>query len=246
MRNRIWCLLPLLALTSIAQEAPGTGVRLIFGLGDTDASTWNGSVTTQGAQVTAIGPWRFEGADAAAGNRWQVQLHHIRLFGNAANLQNAPFVANGVIVRLSNANPDVALHIETQQGNFDLRLADIPYGKAQYALNGRIMADRIPPVTQITNTPDEQDYPATATDRNGNIWLAFTIFRHNADHNRLRANLRTPLQDFSSMTAPTGGDQVLVRKFDGSAWGAPIAITTPGGDLYRPAIAIDGSGRPWG
>jgi hypothetical protein len=245
MRKRYCCLLPLFAIALLGQEAPGTGVRLIFGLGDTDASTWNGSVTAQGAQVTAIDPWRFEGADAAAGSRWQVQLHHIRLFGNAANLQNAPFVANGVIVRLSNANPDVALHVETQQGNFDLRLADIPYGKAQYQVNGRVMVDRIPPVTQITATPDEQDCPAAATDKNGNIWLAFTIFRHNANHNKLRANLRTALEDFSSMTAPTGGDQVLVRKFDGNAWGAPIAITAPGGDLYRPAIAIDGTGRPW-
>ena len=146
MRKRCCCL-PLFAVALLGQESPGTGVRIIFGLGDTEPSSWNGSVTTQGAQVTAIDPWRFEGADAAAGNRWQVQLHNIRLFGNGGqfNLPRAPMVANGVIVRLSNANPDVAVHIETQQGNFDLRLADIPYGKAQYALNGRVMSDRIPP-----------------------------------------------------------------------------------------------------
>ena len=28
-------------------------------------------------------------------------------------------------------------------------------------------------------------------------------------------------------------------------WSAPIAISPPGGDLYRPAVAVDGKGRPW-
>src|SRR6202140_3072764 len=51
--------------------------------------------------------------------------------------------------------------------------------------------------------------------------------------------------DFSELKAPTGGDQILLRKYTGGSWGEPIAITEPGGDLYRPAIAVDGSGRPW-
>ena len=47
------------------------------------------------------------------------------------------------------------------------------------------------------------------------------------------------------MNAPTGGDQILVREFANHAWGPPIEITPAGGDVYRPAIAVDGSGRPW-
>jgi len=248
MLNRFCWLLPLFLVTLLAQESPGTGVRILFGVGDSQPSRWNGSVTAQGAQVTSIEPWRFEGEDAVLpGNRWQLQLHAIRLFGGGGQfgINSLPFVTNGVIVRLSNGNPDTSIHVETMEGNFNVRLADIPYGKSQYLVNGRVMANRIPPTTQITRNPEEQDYPAAATDRNGNIWLAFVIFRHNPDHNRLRANFRTPPPDFSGMTAPTGGDQILVRKFDGTSWLAPIAITAPGLDLYRPAIAVDGSGRPW-
>jgi hypothetical protein len=61
----------------------------------------------------------------------------------------------------------------------------------------------------------------------------------------LRAPLKQALQDFSELKAPTGGDQILARKYSNGAWSEPIAITEPGGDLYRPAVAVDGSGRTW-
>ncbi len=51
--------------------------------------------------------------------------------------------------------------------------------------------------------------------------------------------------NFAAMKEPTGGDQILLRKYSGGTWGETIAITEPGGDLYRPAVAMDGSGTPW-
>ena len=47
------------------------------------------------------------------------------------------------------------------------------------------------------------------------------------------------------MTAKPGGDQILLRKYSGETWGDAVAITPPGGDLWRPTLAIDGKGRPW-
>jgi hypothetical protein len=47
------------------------------------------------------------------------------------------------------------------------------------------------------------------------------------------------------MKAAPGGDQVMLKRFSQGAWGEPIAITPPGGDLYRPAVAVDGAGRTW-
>jgi hypothetical protein len=57
--------------------------------------------------------------------------------------------------------------------------------------------------------------------------------------------LKQALSEFSELKVPTGGDQILLRKFSNGVWGEPIAITEPGEDLYRPAVAVDGSGRPW-
>jgi len=103
----------------------------------------------------------------------------------------------------------------------------------------------VPPVASITNTPDEQDYPAATADQDGNVWLAYLEFRHHPEHDRIRANYQEEPKDFSELAAPTGGDHIAVRKYSGGAWGEPILITEPGGDVYRPAIAVDGSGRAW-
>ncbi len=228
-----------------AQTQSAVGVRLIFGLTDKEQAKWDGSVTVEGARVASIDPWRFEGEDAILDNSsWRVSTHRIRLFGGGRN-GPPPFVANGVVVWLAGANDSTQLRVKTAQGDFTVRLADIPYGKMQHALDGRVMADRIPPASEITSTSDEQDYPAVAADRNGNLWLAYLEFRHNPDHDRIRANYLEPPKDFSDMKAPTGGDQILLRKFSAGAWSEPTAITPPGGDLYRPAIAVDGSDRPW-
>ena len=81
-----------------------------------------------------------------------------------------------------------ALNVTTAQGNFSVRLSDIPYSKSQKYLDGRVIADRVPGSFQIASTPDEQDYPAVAADKNGNLWLAYVEFRHNPDHDRIRGN----------------------------------------------------------
>lgn len=47
------------------------------------------------------------------------------------------------------------------------------------------------------------------------------------------------------MTEKTGGETVFVRKYSNGAWGTPIAVSAPGGDYYRPAVAVDGQGRAW-
>ena len=52
------------------------------------------------------------------------------------------------------------------------------------------MVDRIPPFVQLTNSPEEQDYPTAVVDKSGSVWMAYLEFRHNKDHDRLRANLR--------------------------------------------------------
>ncbi|SPE40792.1 conserved exported hypothetical protein [Candidatus Sulfopaludibacter sp. SbA3] len=233
-------ILPALLLSQAASA--DVGVRVVFGLGDVQTARWDGSAAARGAQIKLVEPWRFEDGDAVTGQSWRAATHPIRLFGGGnANQPNAPIVANGVILTLTDA-AGAEVDVTTTQGNFTVALRDIPYGKSILALNGRVMVDRIPAARQLTNSPEEQDYPAACADKSGDIWIAYVEFKHHPDHNRLRANMRNAPADFSRFKAPTGGDQVLLRKLSG---GDPIAITPPGGDLYRPAAAIDGSGRVW-
>ena len=233
----------LLVAALAAQAQAATGVRLVLGLTDKAQVKWDGSVTARGARVTSIDGWRFEDGDEATGTSWRAQTRPIRLFGARGGVP--PAVANGVIVWLADETPQATLEVKTAQGDFTVRLADIPYGKITHALNGRAAADRIPGFTRITDSTEEQDYPAAAMAKNGDAWLAYVEFKHHPQHNEIRAPLREPLSDFSRLKAPAGGDQVLARRWSGGKWGAPVEISPAGGDVYRPAVAIDGAGRAW-
>ena len=235
-------LLLILAASSLLAE--DLGVRVILGLGDTSPTKWDGSVAASGATIRAVDPWRFEGPDAIDGKSWTVSTRAIRLFGAANRQGTPPNVANGVIVHLSGASDSSELQVKTAQGDFSVRLADVPYGKPASALNGRVMLDRIPAVTRLTNSPDEQDFPAAAA-RNGEIWIAYLEFKHHPDHNKLRANFQEAPANFDSLTAPTGGDTIFARHYANGKWDNPVALTPGGEDLYRPAAAIDGKGRAW-
>ncbi len=151
-----------------------------------------GRLSERAAAISpTIEPWRFEGTDAVQGTSWTASTHVVRLFGGRGlfgNQVELPFVANGVVLYLDDANENTEIDVTTAQGNFTVRLRDIPYGKVANALNNRVMVDRIPPFTQLTSSPEEQDYPGAAADKSGNVWLAYMEFKHNKDHNRLRAN----------------------------------------------------------
>lgn len=240
--NRIQRLLLLLAaLTPLAQSA--IGVRILFGVGETKETNWDGDVTTTGATIIAVEPWRFDRGDTMLpSNAWKLSTHQARRF--AASFQGLgapPVVANGVLVLLDRESDNTELNVRTAQGNFSVRLGDVAYGTATKAVGGKVLIDRVPEWSHITNNPDEQDYPAAATDKSGNVWLAYLEFRHNPDHDRIR--LAT--NQFDLMTAKTGGDQIMIKRYANGAWGDSIPISAPGGDLYRPAVAIDGKGRPW-
>ena len=221
----------------------GFGVRVIMGVGDAAGAKWDGSTSAGSARIAGIEGWRFDAQDSVNGLSWTAAVRPPRLFG--AQNQQAPPVPNGVIVWLDTTDENATVSFQTQQGAFAVKLSDIPYGKTLRLLNGRVLADRIPMAQQLTDTSDEQDYPAAALDRAGVIWLAWIEFRHNPDHDQIRANYTERPRNFDAMKAPTGGDRVFARKSTQGKWGEPIAITEPGGDLYRPAIAVDGNGRAW-
>jgi hypothetical protein len=225
-------------------QAP-VSIRVLLGATDTESTSWDGGVRAKGASIVSIEPWRFEGTDRIDGNRWAVSTHPARRFGGGNQATPPPVVANGVVITLS--GPDATtLDFDTVRGAFQVRTDELAYGRFASKLNGRVLVDRIPPTTRITDTvQDEEDFPSAAADRDGNVWIAFVDFKHHARHNELRAALRTPLTDFASLKEAPGGDQVLLRKRAGGQWSEATPITASGLDVYRTAIAIDGQQRVW-
>ena len=232
-------------MTLCAARAEDFGVRLVLGVSDTATTKWDGEVQPRGARITSLEPWRFEGSDAIVnGNGWRCSTHEIRLFGGQVQVPR-PVVGNGVVVWLTQASETSSLEVKTAQGAFTVPVGSIPFGKAIHLLEGRVMADRVPVASAVASSPDEQDMPAAATSASGDIWLAYLEFKHSPDHNRLRANMQTPPASLDQYTTPTGGDQIVARRFSNGRWQEPVEITAAGGDVYRPAVAVDGKGRAW-
>ncbi len=248
LRNTLWRIGGLLLVALGAQAQNQISVRILLGVTDEEAIRWDGTIQASGGEIRSLEPWRFEGADGIVGNTWHIATHVARLFQGTTPIVTRganPFVPNGIIANVTVPDESAELRVTTAQGDFSFRVNELAYGKPISRLSGHVSIDRIPASVQITKSPGEEDYPAAAAAPNGDVWMVYVHFRHNPEHNRLRAAPDTPITDFAKLKAPTGGDQILVRKFSGGVWGQAIAVTEAGADLYRPAIAIDGQGRPW-
>ncbi len=234
--------LSLLPAILAAQEF---GFRIVMGHGDKAGVSWDGSVSARGATVKSVRPWRFEPPDSVEGSSWKCSIHDIRLFGAANRTGAPPSVANGVVVQLSGAGESAELEVNTAQGAFTVRAAGVPFGKTAAFLGGRASVDRVPAASAVTTSLDEQDYPAAAVAKNGDVWLAWMEFKHAAGHNALRLPLAAEPANFDAWTTKAPGDQIFAARYAGGKWEAPVAISAAGGDLYRPAVAVDGQGRAW-
>ena len=156
-----------------------------------------------------------------------------------------PFVANGIVATFKNLTPASQVEVKTARGNFTFRPADLPYGKSIKFLDGRAMVDRVPAAAQITRSRDEQDFPAAAVDREGNIWVAYLQFTVNPKFRGIRMALKEAPKNFAELAEPASGDQVFLVRYSRGSWSDPIAVSAPHGDLFRPAVAIDGAGAVW-
>ncbi len=229
-----------------APAAPETEMsfRILLGLTDKESTPWNGSLSVSPGTVVRLEPWRFDDGDVLEGSSWKISTHQIRAFGAAAQ---RPLVANGVVATFRDLTAGSVARVETAQGNFQFRPAEMAYGTPAKYLDGRVLVDRVPASAQLTRSREDQDYPATAVDREGNVWVAYMQFTPNPKFLGIRMRLpgSEPVKDFAELAEPTGGDQILLLRYSRGTWSEPIAVSEPRGDLYKPAVAVDGSGRVW-
>lgn len=243
MFKKLLAIVALLPPIALAQS--NASFRVLLGVNDARPTRWDGTVSVEEGGQFTIQPWRFEGSDGVSGSEFHITTHAARLFNGATPAGAAAVVANGFILHLQNASGNTRVKITTAQGDFDFAAKDISLGGSVYKLGGRVYIDRVPVSERLTNSKEEEDYPATATAPNGDVWLAYSQFHHSPDYLKLRVTPRPVPADFSTYKQATGGDQIWARKYSNGTWGQPVAITEAGGDLYRPAAAVDGQGRAW-
>jgi hypothetical protein len=230
-------------------------LRILLGLTDTVSTKWDGSLSVTAGKVTRVEPWRFDDDDsleessgATSTARWRISTHQARTFRSASAAAAQPnFTANGLVATFREITPGSEISVETPQGRFQFRPAEIAYGKPVKFLNGRAMVDRVPASNAVTRSRDDQDFPASAVDREGNAWIAYLQFKPNPKFTGIRwlAADDQPQKDMNELAEPTGGDQIVLARYSRGAWSDPIAVSDAGGDLYKPAIAVDGAGKVW-
>jgi hypothetical protein len=226
-------------------------VRLMLGVGDTQSENWNGQVKLDRGEVVGIEGWRFREGDLVEGTRgWQARTRRVRrkpaVAESAAAARLRPdrvgpaFVPTGVVVAVA-APPDAVLTVRTEQGAFTVALADLSAGATRRYLGGKVEAQRVAEAIPLHDGPGQQDFPAAAADAQGSIWVAYVD--HAPRGPEVFEALTQPPSNFSAFIPKDGGDQIRLIRFAGGKPSAPIDVTEPGRDVWRPAACVDGAGR---
>src|SRR5262245_11753459 len=81
------------------------------------------------------------------------------------NLNDAgvPLADNGVLLSLADVTEDSVVSVKTAQGEFNVKLSEIPYGRYVERLDGGVEIERVAAWRQISNEgKTDDDYPSAA------------------------------------------------------------------------------------
>ena len=151
--------------------------------------------------------------------------------------------AKPVITVLATLKPegDAVLEIDTPAGKAAISLQDVDFDKPKSYMDGKIDARRLPSATRIAAAPGDNDYPAAARGRDGAAWVAYVTYQRGGEPDMEAAKKN----EFASLVPSGNGDQIRLVKFDGKQWSAAMPVTEPLLDLWKPTVAVDGSGKVW-
>ena len=224
-------------------------VRLLLGVGDTQAQDWSGKVGvdkgevagSRGLAVPAAG--RGPG-DHCLGCRTRATKGAAKKAAakKKAALQGGGTVPNGVFVQVV-APDDARLSVETEQGNFAVALADlsrwIVAEVSRRQGQGAGGADRGDPLQR----PRPGRLPRRRGRRAG--MRLGRLRRPPAARGRPRSPRPERPKTFSDFVPNGGGDQVRLLRYAGGKAGDPLDVTATGLDVWRPAVAVDSEARSW-
>lgn len=222
-------------------------VKLLFGMEDKEPSVWEGSYRVTEGRIVATDGWRFAFDDYAtsSGLKLEVRRFYPRFWNRRGRDESTlPIEPNGVVLTLGDLTRSSVLEVSTSRGDFTVPVGTLGYGNAQRALERNVEFQRVPTYRQIVKAPTEDGYPAAARGAAGALYVAYVAFTHGEGF-RSRPPIQVMPEDMSFLGVPTGGEQLMFTELQGDQWAEPLALTEPGGDLFQPAVAVDGQDRVW-
>jgi hypothetical protein len=229
-------------------------LRLLLGVGDRQTQTWSGRVGLDQGEIVGVEGYRFRIGDRVTGrDSWEARSRQIRKVAPKVAAKKAALpksaggpttyggtvTPNGVIVSVK-APLDATLSVETERGRFTARLADLADGSPRRFLEDQVEAQRVLTGTPLRDGPAQEDFPAAASDRRGNVWIAYV--EHEACGPEVLESFRERPRSFADFAPSGGGDQVRLLRFADGQAGEPIDVTGAGLDVWRPSVAVAGDG----
>ena len=145
-----------------------------------------------------------------------------------------------VLVTLKPAG-NAVLEIDTPAGKAAVNVEETNFTAAKKYLDGAIEVRRVPAATRLTAGPTDNDYPAAARAKDGTVWAVFVAYQRGGEPD-MEAAARG---EFSTLVPKGNGDQVRLMKFDGRQWSAPLPVTQPQLDVWKPTVTVAGDGKVW-
>jgi hypothetical protein len=216
----------------IAMATDRIGLEVELGLTDDQRTDWDGEVEVSEGKVTHLEVQRPPNGKA---NGAKYTVFTVR---RMPPQQPQPVIIHPVLRITLDAPPTATVTLKTKQGTFSFTPAGLADGQVKEYLGGRASAERQDPAVRLTGRDTEDDFPVMAQGKDGRTWLAYVEYQPGRPivMERVRAG------NFEEL-APTGnGDQIRLVEFDGSAWQPGVDVTSPGLNVWRPAVAVDGKG----
>jgi hypothetical protein len=227
----------------------GAAFRILMGVGDQEPSQWDGTIRATSGRILGIQGWRFVDGDSTdSRSSWKSTSRKSISQNTKASGPLASFkiLETGVIVSVNEDGPVANLEVKTKQGNFSFGAQEVPFGESKRFVAGRVLVERVPDTHQITDSPDEQDFPAIAHSGDS-VYVSYVEFVHADPSLEGPKKMTESPKNFDWLARPAGGNQVFLLTYSKSkgTWSAPVAVSAPKQDIVRTAVAVDGQKRVW-
>ncbi len=245
-----------LALTVSIASAEDVGLLIQFGLGDSEPTIWDGSITVTPGEVQEVSGYRFEQKDEVKGNTWKASTrtpqgavkgrgNNPKKLGMAKNV--GPIYENGVYLKLKNVKPDSVVELTTAPGKVSFKVGDLKRGGVVSLMEGRVAVQETAfTLRKISPDRADDDFPALTFGADGAGFLVYQSFTPGLDRDERAKSWDTAPEDMSFLNKPTGGDQLWLHTREGNSWKPErIAVTETGRDIYKSAVTLDGKGGAW-
>ena len=251
-------LLPVCVLSSFGfATADDIGFRLRFGPQDKEATDWSGTIAVAPGKVALISGWRFAQQDKVDGVQgWscrtrptvpdKVRSNNPKQAKKRGAATSLPISDNGVLLSLTDVSEDSVVTVKTAKGDITFKIAEVPFGKIASQLGGEVEIERTAAATPLsTGTKTDEDYPSGAIAADGTVWAAWQSYTPGLDRDERAKSYDKEPADFAFLAKAPGGDQLWLRSLKDGKVAESMAVTEPGRDIYKSAVAVDRQGAVW-